>query len=143
MKTKSETQPVNVVYAQEKRSKNVTEPLRWVLLTTEPIDTLTQALHINEIYTAKWRTEDFYKAWRMGAGSERQRMTEPKNLERAVSILAFIRVRLLQLREAITIPYYLRKKGLVDEAKAVKTQHYDTVLEEDEWKVLMRFNKPR
>lgn len=142
-KTKDETKPINVVYAQETTSKKVTEPLRWVLLTTEPIDTLTQALHIIDIYTARWRIEDFHKAWKTGAGAERQRMTEPKNLERAVSILAFIGVRLLQLREAITIPYYLRKKGLIEEAKAVESQSCDAVLEEDEWKVLMRFNKPR
>lgn len=142
-KTNGETKPVNVVYAQEKASKNVSESLRWVLLTTEPINTLTQALHIIDIYTARWRIEDFHKAWKTGAGAERQRMTEPKNLERAVSILAFIGVRLLQLREAITIPYYLRKKRLIEEAKALEEQSCDTVLEEDEWKVLMRFNKPR
>ncbi|MCL1049511.1 hypothetical protein L2755_07745 [Shewanella abyssi] len=51
----AKSKPVNVVYAQEKASKNVTEPLRWVLLTTEPINTLTQALHIVNIYTARWR----------------------------------------------------------------------------------------
>jgi hypothetical protein len=50
---------------------------------------------------------------------------------------------LLQLSEAITIPYYLRKKDLVKKAKAVDTQSCDTVLEEEEWKVLIRFNKPR
>lgn len=64
-----------------------------------------------DIYTAIWRVEDFHKAWETGAGAERQRMTEPKNLERAIPILAFIGVRLLQLREAITIGYYLCKKG--------------------------------
>ncbi|WP_350996434.1 transposase [Shewanella sp. TB7-MNA-CIBAN-0143] len=72
-KTKGDTKPVNVVYAQEKTSKNVTEPLRWVLLTTEPIDTLIQALHIIDIYTTRWRIEDFHKAWKTGAGAERQR----------------------------------------------------------------------
>jgi hypothetical protein len=142
-KTKDETKAVNVVYAQEKASKTVTERLRWVLLITEPIDTLAKALHIIDIYTARWRIEDFHKAWKTGAGAERQRMSEPNNLESAVSILAFIGVCLLQLREAITIPYYLRKKGLIEEAKAVEAQSCDTLLEEDEWKVLMRFNKPR
>ncbi|MCL1128010.1 IS4 family transposase [Shewanella surugensis] len=78
-KTKGETKPVNVVYAQEKRSKSVTEPLRWVLLTTEPIATLSQAFNIIDIYTARWRIEDFHKAWKTDAGAERQRMTEPKN----------------------------------------------------------------
>ena len=70
-------------------------------------------------------------------------MTEPKNLERAVSILAFIGVRLLQLREAITIPYYLRKKGLIEAANELEDQSCDTVFEEDEWKLLMKMKKPR
>ncbi len=81
-KTKGETKPVNVVYAQEKTLKNMTEPLRWVLLTTEPIDTLTQALHIIDIYTARWQLRIFIKHGKR----ERQRMTEPNSLERAVSI---------------------------------------------------------
>ena len=61
------------------------------------------------IYTARWRVEDFHKAWKTGAGAERQRMTEPGNLERTVSILAFVGVRLLQLRESFTLPIYLTK----------------------------------
>ncbi|MCD8560450.1 MAG: IS4 family transposase [Shewanella xiamenensis] len=143
LKTTDETQPINVVYAQEKASNKENEPLRWVLLTTEPIASLAQALNIIDIYTARWRIEDFHKAWKTGAGAERQRMTEPRNLERAVSILAFIGVRLLQLRESMTIPYYLRKKGLIEAARCVEEQGCDTVLEEDEWRLLMRIHKPR
>ncbi|MCL1049825.1 transposase [Shewanella abyssi] len=122
LNAKDGAKPVNVIYAQEKTSSTVTEPLRWVLLTTEPIDTLKQALHIIDIYTARWRVEDFHKAWKTGAGAERLRMTEPQNLERAASILAFIGVRLLLLRETITLPYYLRKKGLIDEALRLETK---------------------
>ncbi len=59
LNTKEEAQPINVVYAQEKSSKTESEPLRWVLLTTEPIGILAEALHIIDIYTARWRIEDF------------------------------------------------------------------------------------
>ncbi|WP_040571916.1 IS4 family transposase [Shewanella benthica] len=141
--TMSRVISVNVIYAQEKASATVTEPLRWILLTTEPIETLKQALHVIDIYAARWRVEDFHKAWKTGAGAERQRMTEPQNLERAASILAFIGVRLLQLRETITLPYYLRKKGLVGEALSLEEQGCDTVFVRDEWKLLMRHYKPR
>ena len=143
LNAKNGVKPVNVIYAQEKTSATVTEPLRWILLTTEPIESLNQALHIIDIYAARWRVEDFHKAWKTGAGAERQRMTEPQNLERAVSILAFIGVRLLQLRETITLPYYLRKKGLVEEALSLENQGCDTVFDRDEWKLLMRNYKPR
>ncbi|MGG7318300.1 IS4 family transposase, partial [Klebsiella pneumoniae] len=80
--------------------------------------------------------------WKLGAGAERLRMEEPRNLERAVSILAFIAIRLLQLREAITPPYYLRKKGLVDAANELESQSAATVFDEDEWKLLMKMGKP-
>ncbi|SQH75676.1 transposase (fragment) [Shewanella benthica] len=132
-----------MIYAQEKISATATEPLRWVFLTTEPIETLKKVLHVIDIYAARWRVEDFHKAWKTGAGAERQRMTEPQNLERAVSILAFIGVRLLQLRETITLPYYLRKKGLIDETLDMENQSCDTGFDKDEWKLLSRHYKPR
>lgn len=135
--------PLNVVYAAESNSEGKSEALRWVLLTSEPIASLKEALHVIDIYAARWRIEDFHKAWKTGAGAERQRMTEPAHLERAVSILAFIGVRLLQLREVMSLPLYLRKKGLIDEALEMENQCCDTVFEEDEWKILLQHYKVR
>ena len=143
LKAKTTVEPINVVYAEENNGAKKSEALRWVLLTSEPIETLKQALHIIDIYAASWRIEDFHKAWKTGAGAERQRMTEPQNLARAVSILAFVGIRLLQLREAMTLPLYLRKKGLIDEAVGMENQSCDTVFEQDEWKVLLQYYKVR
>ena len=70
-------------------------------------------------------------------------MTSADNLERAASILAFVGVRLLQLREVLTLPIYLRKRGQVEEAKALENQSCSSVLEEDEWRILMQHYKPR
>jgi hypothetical protein len=143
LKAKTAVGSINVVYAEETNATEKSDALRWVLLTSEPIDTLEQALHVIDIYAARWRIEDFHKAWKTGAGAERQRMTEPKNLERAVSILAFIGIRLLQLREVMTLPLYLRKKGLIDEAVGIEKQRCDTVFEQDEWKILQQYYKVR
>ncbi|SQD78824.1 transposase [Moritella yayanosii] len=143
LKAKTAAGSIHVVYAEETNATGKSDALRWVLLTSEPIDTLEQALHIIDIYAARWRIEDFHKAWKTGAGAERQRMTEPKNLERAVSILAFIGIRLLQLREVMTLPLYLRKKGLIDEAVGIENQRCDTVFEQDEWKILQQHYKVR
>tara|TARA_R110000744_G_C19329522_1_gene558433 strand:+ start:654 stop:1364 length:711 start_codon:yes stop_codon:yes gene_type:complete len=99
----------NAVWATEISPQGEEETLNWLLLTSEPVTTLDEALKVIRIYTARWRVEDFHKAWKTGAGAERQRMTEPGNLERTVSILAFVGVRLLQLRESFTLPIYLTK----------------------------------
>lgn len=133
----------NVVYAQELSGVQGQDKLLWMLLTSEPIDTLQQQLHIIDIYTTRWRIEDFHKAWKTGAGVERLRMTSPDNLERAASILGFIGIRLLQLREVMTLPVYLRKKGKIEEAFGLEEQSCSSVLEEDEWRILMQHYKPR
>lgn len=50
--------------AQETNTPEGNKPLRWVLLTTEPVDTLENALKVINIYAARWRVEYFHKAWK-------------------------------------------------------------------------------
>ncbi len=44
---------INVVYAEELNADGKSEALRWVLLTSEPVETLKYALHVIDIYTAR------------------------------------------------------------------------------------------
>jgi len=91
---------VNVVgVCEENPPAPIKEPLEWVLLTTEPIDTPEQVLQVMHSYRLRWRIEEFHKAWKSGAGVERLRMQEPSNLLRMAYLLAFVGVRLLQMRE--------------------------------------------
>ena len=108
----------------------------WRLLTSEPVESFEDAMRVVRIYSARWRVEDFHKAWKTGAGAERQRMTGPDNLERAVSILAFIGVRLMQLRESFTLPKLLKSYDMHEEAKQAANQSFEHVLIKTEWKIL-------
>ncbi len=63
-------------------------------------------------------------------------MAEPDNLERALSVLAFFAVRLMQLRESFTLPYYLKSQGLEKKAQRVANQPCSHVLTEYEWRLL-------
>lgn len=78
--------------------------LSWLLLTREPIATSAQVKAILRYYGLRWRIEEFHKAWKTGAGVERLRMSQGGNLLRMAAILAFIAVRLLQLRESLDDP---------------------------------------
>ncbi len=75
-------------------------------------------------YELRWRIEDYHKAWKSGVGVERQRFQSAANLERMLVITAFLAVRLLQLREILDAP---------NDDEQVSC---DTLLSEDEWKVL-------
>jgi hypothetical protein len=137
------TLELNAVWATEASSQGEQETLNWLLLTSEPVASFEDALKVIQMYTARWRVEDFHKAWKTGAGAERQRMTEPGNLERTVSILAFIGVRLLQLRESFTLPLYLTKQGLVEEAAACAMMKCDKVLSPVEIQILLQIEKSK
>ena len=72
-----------------------------MLLTTESVKTYEATLKVIQYYELRWRIEEFHKAWKTGAGAERQRMQSAENLERMIVILSAIAVRLLRLKESL------------------------------------------
>lgn len=95
---------VNVVLAHEEKPAKGAEPLTWFLLTTEPIGNQKEVLKVLHYYRLRWRIEEFHKAWKSGAGVEERRLQAPDNIHRLAAILAFVAVRLLQLRELAAEP---------------------------------------
>jgi hypothetical protein len=112
---------VNVVVALELEPPAGQPPLEWILLTTEPTHTAEEALKVLRYYGLRWRVEEFHKAWKSGAGVERQRHQRASHLHRAAVLLAFVAVRLLQLREAVA---------------NTPEQSCEVVLERLQWQVL-------
>ena len=124
-----DTEPltINVVLAREETAGvEDKDRLHWLLLTSESVEDFAAAQEVVRLYTLRWRVEDFHKAWKTGAGVERQRHQSADNLERMAVVLAFIAVRLLQLREVLEPPVE------PSHAKRACTE----VLTEDEWQVL-------
>ncbi len=90
---------INVVQAEELCSK---EPMRWVLLTTEPIETFDNVVYVIHCYGLRWKIEDFHKIWKKGGTHvEELRLETPENMLRGSIVLAFAAVRLLQLRDGL------------------------------------------
>ena len=127
-------QPVkaNVVTAQEINNDSE-DKLCWILLTTETVKTFEDCRTVLRFYELRWRIEEFHKAWKTGAGVERQRMQSADNLERMAVILMFVAVRLIQIREALMLPYV--RKQAEEEVWHEKTSA-DQVVSDDEWQVL-------
>lgn len=93
---------VTAILVVESRAPSNVEPLEWMLLTSEPAHTASEIERLVDLYALRWRIEEFHKAWKSGAGVEKRRMVDAENLERIAVILAFIAVRLLQLRELVS-----------------------------------------
>ena len=90
--------------AQEAKLPKGQESLCWLLLTSEPVEELAAAQKVLHGYALRLRIEDFHKAWKFGAKVEKRCMQSADNLERIAAILAFVAVRLLQLREGSNVP---------------------------------------
>ncbi len=73
--------------------------LTWHLLTSEPVKTKAQAEQIITYYEKRWLIEDYHKSWKSGGTQvEDLRMQSRENLERMITVLAFVAVRIQQLR---------------------------------------------
>jgi hypothetical protein len=92
---------LNVVFLIEKNPVNPDDVLQWMLLTSLPVATFEEAVKVIECYEARWIVEEFHKAWKTGCQAEQRRFQSAANLERLLVILAFIGVRILQLRTAM------------------------------------------
>jgi hypothetical protein len=112
---------VGVVWAREENAPPDTEPLEWMLLTTQSVGTRDGALRVLRFYAWRWRIEDFHKLWKSGAGVERCRMQSAANLQRMAAILALVALRALQLRDLF---------------ESSPDAPCDNVLTETEWHVL-------
>ena len=121
---------VNILSAQEINNDNE-DKLCWILLTTETVESFADCRAVLRFYELRWRIEEFHKAWKSGAGVERLRMQCPDNLQRMAVILMFVAVRLLQIREALMLPY--TRKG--DKTWNERTPA-SKVVNDEEWKVL-------
>lgn len=93
--------PVNVLLVREERPPRGQKPLEWRLMTTEPIASAKDVERIVKWYSRRWLIEVFHKAWKSGAGVERLRMQSAGNIERMAVVLAFVAVRMLQLRDQV------------------------------------------
>jgi hypothetical protein len=76
------------------------EPVRWMILTTLPVDTLAAVECVVRYYALRWRIEEFHRVEKEGCAVEAAQFDDAADLTRLASIKSVIAVRLLQLRDA-------------------------------------------
>jgi hypothetical protein len=75
-----------------------TEPVHWVLLTSERVESVPQAQQVVAYYTRRWAVEDYHKALKTGCRVEARFYETAERLERITGVLAIVAVQLLRLR---------------------------------------------
>jgi hypothetical protein len=89
---------MQVLEVREINAPAEVEPLHWVLLTSLPCTTLSQARRVMGRYTMRWHIEEYHKALKSGAGVEDSQLTQAYRLETLIAVLALVAVRLLNTK---------------------------------------------
>ena len=84
---------------EENPPEHTKEPIEWVLLTDEPVESLDDALRIIAWYRARWVIEEWRRAEKEGCGLEDAQLDHGDDLMRLAAIVCVIAVRLIQLRD--------------------------------------------
>jgi hypothetical protein len=73
-------------------------PIEWMLVTSEPVETIDDATAVVDHYRARWLVEDYFKALKTGCAFEKRQLTTFDGLVRALAIFIPVAWRLLALR---------------------------------------------
>jgi len=76
-----------------------TEPLSWLLWTTEPANTLAKTMSVLDIYRYRWRIEEFHLVLKSGCRVEKLELETADRLIRASTLYSAIAVRIVALRD--------------------------------------------
>jgi hypothetical protein len=106
---------LNVVHVWEPSPPSGEPAVRWILLTTEPIDTTEQILAIVDIYRARWRIEELFKALKTGCAFERKQLESYDALVSALALYFPIAWRLLHLRSQTQVQPDAPASSLLDD----------------------------
>jgi len=94
-------EPIDVwaVYAREENAPDGVEPIEWMLLTGEAVNTPDDARERIDWYGLRWIVEEFHKAEKSGCGLERVQLKTATAITNWSALVAGMAVRLIQLRD--------------------------------------------
>ncbi len=88
---------VTALLAQEENPPAGEEPIRWLLLTSLPVDTAEQAIELLQWYLCRWQIEIFFKVLKSGCKVEELQLENLERLEPALAFYMIIAWRVLYL----------------------------------------------
>jgi len=89
---------LNVVIVEEADASKGVTPIRWVLLTSLPVETFEDAWQVVEDYENRWLVEEYHKVMKSGCSLEMHALRAAERLEPLIALVSVIGVRLFQLK---------------------------------------------
>jgi len=90
---------LNLIEAREIDAPAGSEPVRWLLWTTEPIATRKDILERLREYSLRWRIEEFHLTLKSGCNTEGLLLETAERLSKAIVLYAAVAARIVALRD--------------------------------------------
>lgn len=95
---KATPQAMTVILVRERGSApKGEEPIEWLLLTNRTVESLAAARFVIDVYTKRWRCEDFHKVWKCTCRVEDSQLEAASRIEVWATILAAVAMRIFRL----------------------------------------------
>ncbi len=94
---------VGVVHVVELQPPEGVEPIGWLLLTSEPIESMEDCISVLADYTARWMIEEFHMALKTGCSLEERQLQSFDSLSVLLAICTPVAVTMLALRHAARV----------------------------------------
>ena len=88
----------NVLVVEEINAPKGVTPIRWILLTSLPVNTIAAAWTVIEYYESRWLIEEYHKVMKSGCSIERHALRTAAGLEPLIGLISVVGVRLLSLK---------------------------------------------
>jgi hypothetical protein len=90
---------INVVEAYEQHAPKGYVPLHWILLSNEPNATFDECIRIIQLYTYRWKIEEFHMGLKTGCHIEERQFKTSKRIEAFLGLSSIMSIMLLRLRD--------------------------------------------
>jgi hypothetical protein len=74
------------------------EPIEWLILTSEPMPSLTEALQVTKYYSMRWLIEQYHQCLKSGCRVQERQLENADRLAPLIGMSCVVAVRLLQLK---------------------------------------------
>lgn len=91
---------LHLVVVIEPHPPSGSKPLRWLLLTSLPVTSWTEAIAVIGYYRTRWLIERYHYVLKSGCGIEQLQLATADRLERALAVCSIVAWRLLWLTYA-------------------------------------------
>jgi hypothetical protein len=113
--------PLTFILVEETDAPTGVTPIRWILATTLPVNSLEEAVRYVQWYSFRWTIEQFHFVLKSGCRIEELQLKTVARMERAIATFSIVAWRLL---------------WLTLQARQTPDAPCTAVLEEHEWKAL-------